>query len=186
MSERDKHSYNTENTTENTTDIKNKQKKSHTEIFPPELNIEAFNMWIEYKGKSYKQQGRTLSINKLIKYPKDVQLQMVENSIMNNYKGLFEIKPQSNQIAQYQPKQIIDPFELYANYRNKGMDIEVAVVRVITETGMKYPATEDFKKAVNNAEFALYMQQREQQQAQSPVSDEDYQEKLLKELDDEN
>ena len=166
---------------------KNKQKKSQTEILPPELNIEAFEMWIEYKGKSYSKQGRTLTINKLIKYPKDVQLQMVENSIMNNYKGLFEIKPQGNQVAQYQqPKQTIDPFELYTNYRNKGMDKEVATVRVITETGMKYPATDDFKKAINNAEFALYMQQREQQQTQSPASDEDYQEKLLKELYDEN
>ena len=54
-------------------------------------------MWVEYKGKSYKQQGRTLSINKLIKYPKDIQLQMVENSIMNSYKGLFEVKSNAQQ-----------------------------------------------------------------------------------------
>lgn len=83
----------TENTHKTTTDIKNKQK----EIYPENLNIEAFNSWCEYKGKSYSNQGKSLSINKLIQYPKEVQQQMVDSSIMNNYKGLFEIKKQPGQ-----------------------------------------------------------------------------------------
>ncbi len=56
------------------------------------LNIEAIEMWFNYKGKAYTKQGKTLSINKLRKYPLDIQLKMVENSILNGYKGLFEVK----------------------------------------------------------------------------------------------
>jgi len=59
--------------------------------YPENLNMEAFKMWCEYKGKKYTKKGKTLSANKLAKFPKDIQMKMVENSIMNNYAGLFEI-----------------------------------------------------------------------------------------------
>jgi len=177
--------HNTENTTENTTEKKNIKKEKPKTNYPPELNVEAFEMWVEYKGKSYSKQGKTLSINKLIKYPKEIQMQMVENSIMNNYKGLFEIKLQNNQTSRYrQTKQVIDPFELYTKYRNAGMDREVATVRVINETGLKYPATDDFKKAVANAEYELYMQQKAMNQSQQPTADE-LEQRMMKELFDE-
>jgi hypothetical protein len=59
---------------------------------PKNLNLEAYRMWLDYKGSKYKQQGKTLSANKLAKYPQDIQMQMVEQSIMNGYAGLFELK----------------------------------------------------------------------------------------------
>ena len=76
-----------------------KQKKP----LPDNLNLKAFDMWCEYKGTTYKQQGKTLSANLLAKHAQDKQMQMVENSIMNNYKGLFEIKetPASSQAGTY-------------------------------------------------------------------------------------
>ncbi len=80
----------TKTTTKTTTE------KKKNILLPDELNIEAFKQWEIYKGKSYSRQGKTLSINKLIKYPKNIQMQMVENSIINNYAGLFEIKQQGN------------------------------------------------------------------------------------------
>lgn len=55
------------------------------------LNENAFKMWCNYKGKSYKQQGKTLSANLLKKHTEDIQMKMVEKSIMNNWQGLFEI-----------------------------------------------------------------------------------------------
>jgi len=60
------------------------------------LNIEAFQMWIEYKGKSYSLRGKTLSANKLSKFSKETQQDMVDNSIMSNYAGLFEVKQQNS------------------------------------------------------------------------------------------
>ena len=59
--------------------------------YPENLNMEAFRLWCEYKGKRYTKKGKTLSANKLAKFPKDVQMKMVENSIINNYAGLFDI-----------------------------------------------------------------------------------------------
>jgi len=58
------------------------------------LNLEAFKMWCVHKGAKYSKQGKTISRNKLLKFDKPTQMKMVENSIMNNYKGLFEIKTQ--------------------------------------------------------------------------------------------
>ncbi len=67
------------------------------EEYPRELNIEAFKMWCKHKGSKYSKQGKTISRNKLVKYSYEQQMEMVENSIMNNYKGLFEIKaPRTN------------------------------------------------------------------------------------------
>lgn len=80
-----------ENIQENIQDNKKNTKKEENDL-PENLNKEAFDLWITYKGSSYSKQGKTLSANKLAKYSHDVQMQMVENSIMNNYKGLFEPK----------------------------------------------------------------------------------------------
>lgn len=59
------------------------------------LNLEAFEEWCEYKGKNYSSKGKSLSANFLSKYDKTTQMQMVESSIRNGYKGLFELKPPS-------------------------------------------------------------------------------------------
>lgn len=72
----------------------NKQLNKH--INKQGLNLDAFSMWLSHKGKTYSKQGGVLSANKLRKHSFEVQMQMVESSIMNNYKGLFEPKQQSS------------------------------------------------------------------------------------------
>ncbi|EAJ1232622.1 hypothetical protein YY92_08240 [Campylobacter fetus] len=69
-----------------------KKEKSQEQEQEQKLNIEAFEMWCKHKGAKYSKQGRALSKNKLMQYPKDVQLEMVEQSIMNGWSGLFELK----------------------------------------------------------------------------------------------
>jgi len=60
--------------------------------YPENLNIKAFRMWCNHKGATYSKQGKTLSANKLSQYSHNIQTQMVEQAIMNGWKGLFEIK----------------------------------------------------------------------------------------------
>ena len=85
---------------------KNKQKEN----LPTELNIEAYEMWLEYKGSKYTQRGKTLSINKLTKFNKQDQLAMVENSILCNYKGLFEIKNKQSTNNQQNTENLLDNY----------------------------------------------------------------------------
>ena len=90
--------YKNTNSNKNTNikNIKNKQKeKTEDEDLPENINLEAFNQWCQYKGKNYSRQGKTLSANKLAKFTHKEQREMVDNSIMNNYKGLFEVKNKS-------------------------------------------------------------------------------------------
>ncbi len=59
----------------------------------PNINIDAFNEWIKYK--KYKAiNGVTKVLNFLSLYNQDVQQDIVDTSIMNNYAGLFEPKAQ--------------------------------------------------------------------------------------------
>ncbi len=76
--------------------LESKEKKPEKNTFKIHEGVskKAFEMWCKYKGKKYSKQGMTLSANKLAEYPHDIQIKMVENSIMNNYAGLFEIKQQ--------------------------------------------------------------------------------------------
>lgn len=118
----------------NTNSINN-TKESNTN-----LNLEAFEMWCKYKGKNYSKQGKTLSTNKLIEYPKDIQMKMVENSIMNNYKGLFEVKAETTSV-----KNKFDSFmdmkeHLSANFETyKKLDIEFeGHIWKIGKTGIPY------------------------------------------------
>ncbi len=69
-----------------------KEEVQEKEKYSIGLNIEAYKMWIEYKGSKYSKQGKTLSMNKLAKFDTLQQQQMVENSIMNEWKGLVEPK----------------------------------------------------------------------------------------------
>jgi hypothetical protein len=55
------------------------------------INQNAFNEWIAYK--KYKNKGAiTKTLNMLNKYDFQTQQKMVDKSIMNEYKGLFEPK----------------------------------------------------------------------------------------------
>jgi hypothetical protein len=179
-----------ENTTSNNNiniNIKNKQKENKTEIFPDELNIEAFDMWIEYKGKSYKPQGRTLSINKLIKYPKDVQLQMVENSIMNNYKGLFEVKSSNTQVstqanAQQNKKLVAEVLVGYIQNREKGFTRSVATLQA--KEKLNWGLYKDLDKVIQDKEYEWYKLEEEykKQQNQNKMSWDEKVKKMAEEL----
>ena len=117
------------NTRDNNTSINKKNTKKEITL-PENLNIEAFNQWCEYKGSSYSKQGKTLSINKLVQYPQHIQLQMVENSIMNNYKGLFEIKPTGTAPQQQlQNKSIEQVLQEYIQDRKAGATREIATLQ---------------------------------------------------------
>jgi len=71
-----------------------KVKKQAIVIVPNEytnINQEAFNEWMTYK--KYKNKGAiTKTLNMLNKYDFQTQQEMVDKSIMNEYKGLFEPK----------------------------------------------------------------------------------------------
>ena len=57
----------------------------------PNVNQNAFNEWMAYK--KYKNKGAiTKTLNMLNKYDHQTQQEMVDKSIMNEYKGLFEPK----------------------------------------------------------------------------------------------
>ena len=95
-------SFDTETTTETTTDIKKKkEKKSLNNQIAIKLqesenviNTDAFNEWLDYK--KYKSIAPiTKTINFLSKYDFATQQQIVDNSIMNGYKGLFGPKQQT-------------------------------------------------------------------------------------------
>ena len=163
----------------------NKEKKT-AEILPPELNTEAFKMWIEYKGKNYSKQGRTLTINKLIKYPKDVQLQMVENSIMNSYKGLFEVKPTSTAVStQTKPKQnqksIAEVLIEYVQDRQNGFTQEIATLQA--KEKLNWGLHKDLAKVIQDKEYEWYMQNRAaKQQSQPQENDDEYVKRVMGEL----
>jgi len=66
------------------------------------VSEEAFKMWCEYKGKAYSAKAKTLSQNKLKAHSKSKQIKMVEQSILNSWAGLFEIKEEEeNTYEQY-------------------------------------------------------------------------------------
>jgi len=109
-------SFDTETTTETTTDInkKNKQKKSSlssqisTKLQEAEntINVNAFGEWMDYKKyKSIAPISKT--INFLSQFDFDTQQQIVDTSIMNGYKGLFEPKQQKqpNQNISFQEQE---------------------------------------------------------------------------------
>jgi len=59
------------------------------------INVEAFNEWIDYK--KYKNIAPiTKLLNMLTKHDYYTQQEMVDNSIMNNWQGLFELKQQAH------------------------------------------------------------------------------------------
>lgn len=86
----------TEATLKPKANYKEKEKEKDTYIIPNGINIKAFESWCEYKGKRYSIKAKTLASNLLIKYDKVTQQEMVDKSIMNGWKGLFDPKKQFN------------------------------------------------------------------------------------------
>ena len=105
----------TETTTENTTDIKDsaepkrkqeKQKKESTFSLPEKLNLDAWSQWTEYRKqqgfKPYKKValGEGAAASKLIELAGGdpaKQLAIVNQSISNQWKGLFALKTEQQQ-----------------------------------------------------------------------------------------
>lgn len=99
----------TENTTENTTNIKEKNKKETAfdlvelvdEIFSESnslnlnVNYDAFKEWTNYRKEIKKSLSRSTAKKQLMflaKYTAEQQREIVDTSIMNGYQGLFEPK----------------------------------------------------------------------------------------------
>lgn len=88
------------NNTRDNNKIKNKKSSLQTEIQEKlsqysNINIDSFYEWMNYK--SYKNiSAVTKTLDLLEKYNFSVQQQIVDNSIMNEYQGLFAPKPQFN------------------------------------------------------------------------------------------
>jgi hypothetical protein len=75
------------------------------------INIEAFNEWMDYK--KYKSiTPVTKLLNMLTRHDYYTQQEMVDNSIMNNYAGLFEIKGKPQQKQVYQPVNGMTPSQV--------------------------------------------------------------------------
>ena len=86
---------NTINTNTINTNTNESKKQNTLEILNPLINEESYNEWVAFK--KIKVKGTiTKLINFLIEYDKPTQKQIIDNSIMNNYKGLF---PPKNTLA---------------------------------------------------------------------------------------
>jgi len=87
--------------TNNTKDL-NKLNTNNTkteEIYPFELNLEAWELWKSFRKEefrtSYKKLGEAAAISKLLRISnndKEVQAKIIQQSIENGWKGLFELK----------------------------------------------------------------------------------------------
>ena len=71
---------------------------------PIGINIPAWNEWVEYRAKGKKKKvtpyAAKLQFKLLVKYSEEDQQRVIDNSIMNDYQGLFDVKP-----TYQQPKQ---------------------------------------------------------------------------------
>ena len=82
------------------TNIKLNTNKTKTERdYPFELNLEAWNLWKEFRKEqfrtTYKPLGESAAISKLLRISnnnKENQAQIIQQSIENGWKGLFELK----------------------------------------------------------------------------------------------
>lgn len=68
-------------------------------VYPFELNLEAWNLWKEFRKEqfrtTYKKLGEAAAISKLLRISnnnKENQAQIIQQSIENGWKGLFELK----------------------------------------------------------------------------------------------
>ncbi|MEA1916930.1 MAG: hypothetical protein U9N42_05295 [Campylobacterota bacterium] len=126
-------SFDTETTTETTTESKkNKQTKnslkSQIELKLseyPNINIKAFNEWLEHK--SYKAIAPiTKLLNFLSQYNFATQQQIIDMSIMNGWQGLFPPKQQGNSNMSYkrQDEQYTrDSVNAFFEMKEQGFDI---------------------------------------------------------------
>jgi len=87
--------------TNNTKDLKkvNTDNNKTEDFYPFDLNVEAWNFWKEFRKEqfrtTYKPLGEAAAISKLLRISnndKELQAQILQQSIENGWKGLFELK----------------------------------------------------------------------------------------------
>jgi len=93
--------------------------------YPFELNLEAWKLWKEFRRKefraSYKTLGENAAINKLLRLSdgnKDVQSEIIQQSMENSWKGLFAIKSEKKRKVQ----EILTEYEKGLELLNKQFD----------------------------------------------------------------
>jgi len=87
--------------TNNTKDLKkvNTDNNKTEDFYPFDLNVEAWNFWKEFRKEqfrtTYKPLGEAAAISKLLRISnndKELQAQILQQSIENGWKGLFDLK----------------------------------------------------------------------------------------------
>ena len=93
--------------------------------YPFELNLEAWKLWKEFRRKefraSYKTLGENAAINKLLRLSdgnKDVQAEIIQQSMENSWKGLFAVKSEKKRKVQ----EILTEYEKGLELLNKQFD----------------------------------------------------------------
>jgi hypothetical protein len=89
-----------------------------------DLNTSSLFEWLDYKKYSYTAIGIDKLVKLLIRFDFATQQKMVDNSIINGYKGIFEIKNQQAYNQQSQTKNAIDRV-LKQRYQTKEAEIVV-------------------------------------------------------------
>lgn len=80
--------------------------KQNIKEYPDELNLEAWEYWIAFRKEQfrskYKPIGEKAAINKLLRIAptKQMQNEVISQSIANGWKGLFPIKEQQSKLRQ--------------------------------------------------------------------------------------
>ena len=103
------------------------------------INQDAFNEWMKYK--KYKNKGAiTKTLNMLNKYDYQTQQEMVDKSIMNEYKGLFEPKQNQKQKNDKQVNAALDNnvFDLIEQRAEENRQSAEEYYSLTTDIGTKH------------------------------------------------
>ena len=96
-------------------------KKEEIEIYPAELNVCAFEQWVSYKKNKLTRTQKNLIIKKLVQFDFETQNQMIENSIMNGWSGLFEVKRNQNFGSKLNTQQSLNNIQSVLNLKERGV-----------------------------------------------------------------
>lgn len=84
------------------TEVKPKKAKFNAlELVPSNINLAAWSEWVEFRSSKRKPVSKLAAkkqFDLLVKYPFEVQAEIINSSIQNDYQGLFEPKGYNNAI----------------------------------------------------------------------------------------
>jgi len=150
-------SFDTETTTETTTDIIKKIKQKSPSFYTQidsmlnnynNINLNAFFEWLEYRNINNILVA-TKILQMLNRYEKQVQQKMVDNSIMGEYKSLFEIQePSTNKnLNRQEHSNSTNPILIFTQEYEKSQRLDYAYLEA--SKGLSYKEIDkldDFKK----------------------------------------